>query len=187
MNNTLSFSKIEFLLILVSIVYGFCIVDLFDNWARMLRRSVYYWETTTWSIILFLCIAFLWYNAWDNVGRIAETSVNYVLALLPPICFFVLTSLLFPDKTSQETLKAAFHRNRKKFFLTLAGILFMIIVSSNMTGDPKYHINMGRGFFFAASLLLAFIDRESLRALVAALAFCWFGYLLTDPYSQVSP
>ena len=107
MNNTLSFSKIEFLLILVSIVYGFCIVDLFDNWARMLRRSVYYWETTTWSIILFLCIAFLWYNAWDNVGRIAETSVNYVLALLPPICFFVLTSLLFPDKTSQETLKAA--------------------------------------------------------------------------------
>ena len=184
MSNTIAFTKIEFLLILISFVYGFCVVDLFDNWGRMLRRNIYYWETIIWSIILFLSIAFLWHNAWGNLDRLGQGSLNYILALLPPIFFFILTSLLFPDWESDFSLEAHFLKNRKRFFLTFAGVLLMVLATSNLTSSPKPFINASRSFFLAGTLVLAFIDEKRLRLIMAIVGFLWFGYLLTDPYSD---
>ena len=172
------FTKIEFLVIVLSIAYGFCIVEILSNWARIIRRGVMYWETMLWSAILFIAISVLWYNGWNNIQIIERNSGNFIATLIPPIGLFVMVSALFPDHLDEWDLEKAFKKNRKLFFLTYALVNGSILILSNLITNPTYIFNYSRSVWFVACILMAFIDSKILRSVMAGGLIIWYLYVI---------
>jgi hypothetical protein len=170
------FTKVEFLLILISIAYGFCIVEILTNWTRIVRRGNY-WETLLWSVNLFLGISFLWYNAWGKIHLIQDNAGYYMLSLVPSAGFFVLVSLLFPDSGQDWHLEQRFIKNRKMFFLIL-GLVAAALTFLSMVGSTQSGLISGARLFLAAScLVLYWLDSKILRAVIGTITISWYAYI----------
>lgn len=178
MDTEISFTKIEFLIVIVSITYGFCVVDILTNWSRIIRRRAMYWETMLWSIILFIAISVLWYNSWDHIKFIERSSGFFISALIPPIGLFVMISALFPDHSSEWDLEAMFMRNRKMFFLMFALVNVFVLILSNAITDPPLILNYIRSIWAVACILMYFVDSKILRSLLGGGLLCWYVYLI---------
>jgi|GEM_PF-4086343 len=178
MDSNLNFTKVEFLIVIVSITYGFCIVDILTNWSRIIRRRTSYWETTLWSVILFIAISVLWYNSWDNIKFIERSSGYFVSSLVPPIGLFVMISSLFPDHNSEWNLEEMFRRNRKMFFLMFALVNVFVLILSNTITDPPAILNYIRSIWAVACVVMYFIDSKVLRTLLGGGLICWYLYLV---------
>lgn len=172
------FTKIEFLVILISIAYGYCIVDILTNWARIIRKGIIYWETLLWSIILFLGICVLWYNSWDNIYFIELSSGYFIGTLIPPIGIFIMVSALFPDQDSAWNLEGAFLKSRKLFFLMYALVNAGVLILSNVVANPIPLINYMRIIWLFACFAMYFFDSKILRSIMAVGLLCWYIYLI---------
>ena len=179
MNNQLNgFTKIEFLVIIISIAYGFCIVELLTNWSRIIRKRLFYGETIVWSGVIFIGILVLWYNSWDHIFLVERNSATFIGTLIPPIGLFVMVSALFPDQHDHWDLKRAFDQNRKTFFLSYTLVNASIMTLSNLAGSPTIVLNYSRSFWIVACILMYFIDSKVLRYVMAAGLISWYAYLI---------
>lgn len=163
------FTKVEFLLILVSIAYGYCVVDIFSSWSKLIRRKIWYWEPLLWSVNIFMGIAFLWYNAWNSIVSIQFNLGHFLMTLIPPIFIFVLISLLFPIKKKMNKPQEHFLQIRKLFFQVGSAYILYLFTISMMFGELNTLINYMRIFFFLGFLVNSFIDSKVLRGIVGAL------------------
>jgi len=175
------FSRIEYLVILISIVYGFSIVELFSNWARMIRLNVYYWETIVWSIITFLTIANMWYIIWYDLSLLSKGfPVYFLILLLPPIGLFFIIALLFPDKRKENwELKAYFLKNRKKLFTVMTTLALTVLILGNVL-DLVVTIEQNIFRTILTLLLLAniFINSIIFRTITVSITFLWYLYVM---------
>lgn len=172
------FTKIEFLVIVLSIAYGFCIVEILSNWARIIRRGTLYWETLIWSGIVFIAIPVLWYNAWNNIELIERNSGYFLLTLIPPIGLFVMVSALFPDHYSKWNLEETFIQNRRLFFLSYAMVSAFVLILSNLITNPVNIFNYSRSIWLVACILMTFIDSKILRSAMAGGLIIWYLYVI---------
>lgn len=172
------FTKVEFLVIILSIAYGFCIVEILTNWARIIRRGTLYWETMVWSGIVFIAIPVLWYNAWNNIELIELNSGYFILTLFPPIGIFVMVSALFPDNYANWNLEETFIRNRKLFFFSYAMVSAFVLILSNLITNPPSILNYSRAIWLVACALMIFNDSQILRSVMAGSLIVWYLYII---------
>lgn len=181
-NNIEGFTKIEFLLILVSIAYGYCIVTIFSNWSKLIRRKIWYWESLLWSINVFLNIIFLWYNAWATIGYIQMNISHFTSTLVPPIFIFIIVSLLFPPKKRLKDPETHFLEIRKLIFVVMVLYVAVLLLISNTVGAPQPIINYLRLITFVLFLLNVFIDSKILRGFAGfTILLCFFYFIFFAP------
>ena len=112
----------------VSLIYGLGVANVLAHLASLIKRgrgADWFWVHTLWSAFLLLAMASFWWllQNWAAVPHIGYFS--YLSLLLIPSLLFMLSDVLFPDRTEAGTvdLKAHFFRVRRPFFVLVLALI----------------------------------------------------------------
>lgn len=118
----------EYITIFTSIILGLAIVNVLSGISSIIHKgikTIFFWVHTLWVINVFVLILLLW---WNNLilNSLEELSfVHYLNLVAYSVVLYLLSSLLFPLKFSDEiNFKKLFLENRITFYIL--GIIFVI-------------------------------------------------------------
>jgi hypothetical protein len=94
-----SFSKVEYLTIFASFIYGYVATQSFLGWGTMIshRKEIKFsYEHLLWTIMTFLLVIDIWWGSWLKGFHISSSRPYFYLSLLSPLIFYVLSTVQFP-------------------------------------------------------------------------------------------
>ena len=163
-------SQFEFIFVLVSIILGLALANLFGGIARLSRKS---WDQIdgvhlVFSLLTILMVFVVWWGMyrWQRHTQF-EFGMFVVIGLYTSI-FYSLSAILFPGDGSM----AGFDEIRKPLYLAMILMLFLEAAQYSV-GDfspPGYY-----GFFWLTAFLLLsaaiWMKRKWLDGIIAAYVF----------------
>ena len=105
---------LEFVLVLVSIIIGLAMAELFGGIARVLRGELRaYWIHALWTLQVFLHQVQSWWStwAWPVSDRLPITQ--FFALLVEPALLFLAAATLFPHRSSVEELRVHYYERRR--------------------------------------------------------------------------
>lgn len=151
----------DYLTVLVSIVLGLAIANVLTGMATLMHareRVVFYWPPVAWAIWLFFISAQHWWAQWSVRNTRIWTFEGFLLELLVPVNFFLLSSLVLPavDRDRPIDLYAWHSRNHRWFFALLCVLPLLSLAEELVrTGQIASPVNLGFLLAFAAIALVA--------------------------------
>jgi hypothetical protein len=131
-------SIFEFVLVLVSIIVGLAMTEIFVGLARMLRREIdAYWLHSIWAALLLLFQVQAWWGLWELHKRPTWTFGDVLLLLPPPMFLFLASSVLFPRNLVQADMRVHYTNTRLPFFLVLCAIPIWYTILEASTFAPQ--------------------------------------------------
>ena len=163
-------SQFEFIFVLVSIILGLSLANLFGGVARLLRKR---WDQVdgihlAFSLLTILMVFVVWWGMyrWQDHGQI-EFDAFVIIGLYTSV-FYTLSAILFPRDGSQIT----FDEVRKSYFLAM--ILMLVLEAAQYAVSTFSPANFYGAVWLAAFLLLSaaiWLKQKWLDGLVAAYVF----------------
>ena len=134
----------SYILILTSVIYALAVAQILDGVSRLVQyphpvRT--YIPHTVWTINLFIFIFLVWWASWE-FREIEWTFPLYGYMLIAPTLFFLASSLLIPQRLSNDEvdLEQHFFRVRRLFFGAYFFGAFAVMVDGNVLSDePIWH------------------------------------------------
>ena len=124
-------SIFEFLMVLVSLIIGLGIAEILTGIASAIRSRKtinFYWVQAVLVTIVFLALLQQWWEAWA-LNTVEVWSFHGLLMMISgPIGLFLISHLLFPDKTEGADLKAYYYNNLSAGYWL--AVMTVIIASS---------------------------------------------------------
>lgn len=163
-------SQFEFIFVLVSIILGLALANLFGGIARLSRQS---WGQIdgvhlVFSLITILMVFVVWWGMYRWQGHSQFDFGMFVVIALYTSIFYSLSAILFPRDGSM----AGFDEIRKSYYLALILMLFLEAAQYSV-GDfspPSYY-----GFVWLTAFLLLSVairmKRKWLDGVIAAYVF----------------
>ncbi len=173
------FARPEFLVVLLSFVYGFSISDQFFHFSIMMKKRKYYGESVLWSNILMMGLIVYWYLLWRNVSSIDDSLLIFLVNFMPGLFLFVIVTYIYPALgTENYQPKETFLKNRKMIFLS--GICFTLSTILNSWLLNGYFTNLNYIRLIHLSFLLACIifDHKLMRYIAATWFLAWYLALI---------
>lgn len=117
----------EYLNVLISIILGLAIARILTGLATVItarERVDFYWPPVVWAIWIFFISAQHWWAQWTLQFTKRWTFLDFALLLLVPVCMFLLSALVLPEREEDGKIDLGewFFRNREWFF----GIMFFV-------------------------------------------------------------
>lgn len=117
----------DYLNVLISIILGLAIAKVLTGLATVItarERVDFYWPPIVWAIWIFFITAQHWWAQWGLQFTKRWTFLDFALLLLVPVCLFLLSALVLPEREEDGKLDLGewFYRNRAWFF----GIMFFL-------------------------------------------------------------
>jgi len=157
----MQFSKEEYLIIFIAFVYGFVAQEFFQGWGKILRRTKrtaineLYWYHLLWTILAFGLMITFWWDYWDRNAKIAQNIGYFLITLIPPLLFYLITIIIFPSKLGKSTFQL------KEYFMGQLPMLLWLIAAL-LTSDLIITIatdvmNIEDALFLVFSIILAIL------------------------------
>jgi hypothetical protein len=130
-----SFSKLEYLTIFGTFVYGYVATQSLLGWGTMIshRKTITFsTEHLTWTILTFMLLIDVWWGSWLKGFFISKHRFYFYLSLISPLIFYILSILQFPplDKPDNRNLHQYFDRVKRLNF-----IVFVLLLLSFYLND----------------------------------------------------
>jgi len=136
------FQLSDYLIIFLSILFGYAVSLFFSGWGALIKHSAYvkiYWVHLGWTILIFLDLIEVWWGLWPRREKLGKHIGYFFLALSYPIMYYLLAIIIFPDISNGQIiiLKDYFYSNLTLIFSLLAfAMLFSVICNSIWVGKP---------------------------------------------------
>jgi hypothetical protein len=155
----MQFSKEEYLIIFIAFVYGFVAQEFFQGWGKILRSTKrnelheIYWYHLFWTFLTFGLLITFWWDYWDRSAKIAQNIGFFMVTLIPPLNFYLISMIIFPAKLGEGNFDLHDYFTAK---LSLVIWLFATLLSSDLvitliTGVDK----ISDALFLAFAIILA--------------------------------
>jgi len=127
--------KDEFLFLIPGVLYGIAVFDLLS----LVRNKKTYWESILWACLLFFTLVGLLFQLYDDLVPITSNIFYYTIFLISPI-FFVQCCYLIAPADPEADVKTVFDKNRKSFFLSLPGVVFINAITHLLATQREYWV-----------------------------------------------
>jgi hypothetical protein len=134
----------SYILILTSVIYALAVAQILEGVSRLVQstRPVRpFLPHTLWVSILFLFIFLIWWATWE-FRDVEWTFAKYAYMLTAPTLFYLVCSLLMPQKLDGEVvnLEEHFFRVRRLFFAAyFFGSLAVVVDGNVLSNEPIWH------------------------------------------------
>jgi hypothetical protein len=173
------FARPEYLVILLSFVYGFSLSDQFFHFSVMIKRRRFYSETIIWSNLIMLGLIIYWYLLWRHITEIDNSMLIFLSNFLPALLLFVIISLLYPAIGTQDyNPEKTFVKNRRWIFITTVLFISSVMYNSwllNHYFTPLNYVRTGHLIFIIPCI---FIDKKLVRFIAATWLLGWYLTLM---------
>jgi hypothetical protein len=157
----MQFSKEEYLIIFIAFVYGFVAQEFFQGWGKILRSTKrnelnnIYWYHLFWTFLTFGLLITFWWDYWDRSTKIAENIGYFMVTLIPPLIFYLISMIIFPTKLGDENfdLRSYFGAQLSLIIWLFAALLSTDLAISFVTQVSKASDTI----FLATAIVLAII------------------------------
>ena len=167
----------EFVLVLVSIVIGLSMTELFAGSVRIVRGELSpYWLHALWLVQVFLFQVQAWWWLWIFREWMDWTFAWLVLVLIPPALLYVAATLIFPVRGRSVPLRDFYFESRKPFFLLLALLTASYVVIDWARFGVNPFPDTLRAVYVAAMCVLAFSAHPRVHGAVSVGAALGFVY-----------
>lgn len=122
------FSFTEYLTIFVGLVFALAVGEFFLSLGGLIRHRKHvkiYWEYVLWLIVMLDFFLLSWFAGWPRLEYIKMSLLDYIVITSPYLVANIIVAIYFPEIVGEVDLKEHFKRNRKIFFLLLAGYIFL--------------------------------------------------------------
>ena len=149
-------NNFEFIMILKSIIIGLGIAVLLQTISKMLRGVAgkgilhIFWIIATINQI----IQHFW-ASWRTIQQ-DWTYLDFLLAILPAIILYLVSTLLSIPKDHNENLDALFIEQKVPFFSLMMTLIVLFTISDYVFVEGDISRNLIRGFVFAMFSFLAY-------------------------------
>jgi hypothetical protein len=130
------FSFSEYTSVFITFIYGFIVAKFLDGWSyfivnkKALKIHVFY---VLWTILIFGLLVDFWWGLWDRNEIVSRRFVYFFVSLLVPFGFYIITSLLFPEKGAvKDEVNEGFKKNSKLIYASFIFIFLMDFITSQM-------------------------------------------------------
>jgi hypothetical protein len=176
--------------VLISIILGLAMAKVLTGLATVItarERVDFYWPPVVWAIWIFFISAQHWWSEWSLRYTSHWTFVDFVLLLLVPVGFFLLSALVLPEREENGKLDLGewFFRNRAWFFGVMLFLPALSIIEEIVRiGHVASMLNLAFLLAFevviaVALVLTSRIAQEFLCAQAAAMTVIYVVLLFT--------
>ncbi|MEM9143610.1 MAG: hypothetical protein AAGA86_11525 [Bacteroidota bacterium] len=141
MGDTLPMNKIEFLIIFISMVFGYAMSEYLKGIVFLIKSNrdiKEYPIHISWQILIFFMAIHYWWTFYRFSDHIAENLALFILALSIPFLYFIIIKLLFPSEDEIRFYKGEmtgyFQKVRNKIYLSIAALYMLYSIVLNVWG-----------------------------------------------------
>jgi hypothetical protein len=180
----MQFSKEEYLIIFVAFVYGFVAQEFFQGWGKLLRTTKrnelnkVYWYHLFWTFLTFGLLITFWWDYWDRSAKIALNIGYFMVTLVPPLIFYLISMIIFPAKMGHESLdlRTYFRSNLPLLLWLFAALLSSDLTITLLTDVTKVNDVIFLMFAIILAIVAGLYPKKWLHKIIFLLG--WFMLLL---------
>ena len=123
------FSQVEYLIVFISIIYGFVAAEYFYGWGGLLLKS---YENTSlyyilWTVFEFVFLITLWWGSWIRSSGLTDNIGYFFLTLTTPLLLYLIGVITFPSRDSMKSMDV--HAYFIERFPKIAFLYFLLFLS----------------------------------------------------------
>lgn len=184
--------EFNYLSVLISIILGLGITQLLTGLGRLIngRAQVrWYWPTVAWAGFLLVIHIQTWWAMFGLRGHSDWNFLAFLVVLLQPILLYLLSALIFPDMTGQETvdLRANYYAHAGWFFgLSMTVVAISLLKDVILNGSLPEPLNTAiQVAFFILGGVAAVTRREWFHKLVIPFNVLLYGGYIVALFSRL--
>lgn len=160
-------AEFEFVLVLVSIIVGLAVAEIFRGVTRILRGDLKsYLVHSLWVVQVFLHQVQTWWSYWFLHADETFAFPRMIHLLVAPSLLFIAATILFPAPGSEVDLREYYYSRRTAFF----GVLVLVAGESVLTNLFEQGFNPAtfllRMSYLGALAVLALTSRPRVHAVL---------------------
>jgi len=134
------FSSVEYLVVFITIVYGFITSYFFSGWGHMIqnrKKIVFSLEHFSWTVFTFIVLVTNWYASWHKVEYINANIWYFFLSIVPQLCYYFIAVLLFPNHRKGNVNFDNYLKMNRKYIYRCLSIICMVGYVSGIFYDEN--------------------------------------------------
>lgn len=138
-------SKVEFLIVFVSIILGFNISEYLKGLGRTIKHRKElksYLPHTLWQILILVMLIQWWWAFWLYSDHVQENMGFFILMIAIPMIYFMSIIFLFPSENDIKQYAGSqvdfFHANSKFLYISVALLFAIYIVTGLVFMDEGF-------------------------------------------------
>lgn len=168
----------------VSLIYGLGVANVLAHLSSLIKRAKsadWFWVHTIWTVYLLVAMPSWWWvlQNWARMPKIGYFS--YLSMLIVPSLLFIMSELLFPERspTASVDLKSHFFAVKRPFFLAFIGLQAADQLDSALKGW-QHVLDLGpfywgtQAFWYAAVFVGIRSQSVRVQGLLAGVALLLF-------------
>ncbi|MDW7692696.1 hypothetical protein R9C00_11825 [Flammeovirgaceae bacterium SG7u.111] len=174
------FSRLEYLIIFFSILYGYVTISFINHLAELLKKHTqlkFHFVPLAWIFLFFGLLFSSWYSRWGMIDISLKGFHHFIVLTLPVLIMTVISSLLSPPIPKQgETIDmyGFFAKNRVMFFVSFSTYSSFELISGWIY-DTIQEIRFCVLLFYTVLFVLGLLSKnkkyQTLIAAISAIVF----------------
>ncbi len=127
-------SFLEYIIIFVSIIFGYVASEFFNGWGRFLRnrREIeVHWDYVALTIFFFIMFLDFWWLSYTWYTKVVLNIFSLISFLVTPLIYFFYSILLFPHEKDMDGFNSRNHFLKNNVALYTCFIILMSISAIN--------------------------------------------------------
>ena len=190
----MDFTKVEYLTVFSSIIYGFVAAEYFHGWGNFLKfnyKRISY-RFLIWSVFELTLLINIWWNTWVRGSKLSDHIGYFFLSLTTPIILYLISVITFPstESTNQVDLHQYLRSRFPKIMFFFFLLMISLIINTYYFSNEKF-MRIETGVLFVAALLtLNGVIFRTNRAINIIIPIAWilllFHILFVHPSFDLS-
>jgi hypothetical protein len=127
-------SFLEYIIVFVSIVFGYIASEFFNGWGRFLRNRTTiqaHWDYIALTIFFFIIFLDFWWLSYTWYVNVVKNIFSLLSFLATPLIYFFYTILLFPheQKMAEFNSRAHFQKNNVAMYILFICLMVVSILN----------------------------------------------------------
>ena len=180
-------SRVEFLIVFISIILGFNISEYLKGLGIMIKHRKElksYLPHALWQVLILVMIIQWWWASWLYSDHVQDNMGHFILVICIPMLYFMSIEFLFPSENDvtqyQGSLKSFFHANSRYFYLSVS-LLFIIYIITGVAYLNEEIMSIKvilRSLVTLACLIASFYKRQSFDLASLLITITVMGYFI---------
>lgn len=136
-------SPFDYISVVLSVVIGLGLSHLLSGCVELVQareRVRFYWVHTTWAVLTFVGIVYLWWSIWGLRNLRVWNFASFLLLLLEPVLMFVAAAFLVPKPDEHPLdLRSYYYANRQGIFGAYTAFAALLILQNALLNNRLWN------------------------------------------------